>query len=102
MSQRAVRWALALVCAAGIAGMIVTSITDDPDTAVVFGLLTAVGAFGIVLITSVTSGGRARPPAELAEEVEDRVQDLLDTGADERTVRALVRSAVRLGRATPS
>jgi hypothetical protein len=97
VSAPAIRRCLVAVCVAGIAGMIVTSITDSPGGALTFGLLTAVAAFGIIILTAVTNGGAARSDDELGEAVEDRVQALVEAGADERAVRALVRDAVQLG-----
>jgi multisubunit Na+/H+ antiporter MnhB subunit len=92
-----IRRLLIAVCVAGVAGMIVTSIADSPGGALTFGLLTAVAAFGMILVTAVTNGGSARPDEELGEAVEDRIRELVDAGADERALRALVRDAVRLG-----
>jgi multisubunit Na+/H+ antiporter MnhB subunit len=100
VSVLAIRRALVAVCVAGIAGMIVTSIADSPGGALTFGLLTAAAAFGMILVTSVTTGGRARTDDDLAESIEDRVVRLVDDGADERTIRALVRDAIQLGRQT--
>jgi hypothetical protein len=97
MGAVAIRRSLVAVCVAGIAGMIVTSIADSPSGALTFGLLTAVAAFGMIVITAVTNGGAARSEDELGEAVEDRVQALVEAGADERSVRALVRDAVELG-----
>jgi len=101
MSPGAIRRCLVAACVAGIAGMIVTSITDQPGGALTFGLLTAAAAFGMILVTAVTNGGHARSEDDLGEALEDRVQLLVDGGADERQIRALVRDAVQLGRQTP-
>jgi hypothetical protein len=100
VTPRAVRRSLIAVCVAGIAGMIATSIADSPGGALTFGLLTAVAAFGMIILTAVTNGGAARSDDELGEAVEDRIADLVDAGADERQLRALVRDAVQLGRRT--
>jgi hypothetical protein len=97
VSVRAVRWALLAVCVGGIAGMIVTSIADRPGGALTFGLLSAVAAFGMILVTAVTSGGSAIDDEELGAAIEERVATLVAQGADERSVRALVRDAKRLG-----
>ena len=101
MTPIVIRRLLVAVCVAGIAGMIVTSITDTPEGALTFGLVTAVAAFGMILVTAVTNGGRATSDDELGEALEDRVARLVASGADERTVRALVRDAIRLGRQSP-
>ncbi|MCU1375918.1 MAG: hypothetical protein JWO68_3204 [Actinomycetia bacterium] len=100
MGAAGIRRALNAVCALGVAGMIVTSIADSPGGALTFGLVTAVAAFGIIVVTAVTNGGAARSDDELGEAVEDRVQALVEAGADERAVRALVRDAVQLGAST--
>lgn len=97
MGARAIRRALVAVCALGVAGMIVTSIADSPGGALTFGLLTAVAAFGMILVTAVTNGGSAVEDDELGALVEERVARLVADGADERSVRALVRDARRLG-----
>jgi multisubunit Na+/H+ antiporter MnhB subunit len=96
MSAVVIRRALIAVCVTGIAGMIVTSIADRPGGALTFGLLTAVAAFGMMLVTAVTNGGSAVDDEERAEVVEDRIAALVAAGADERQVRALVREARRL------
>ena len=99
MSPRAVRLAVVVVCAAGIAGMIVSSIADSTNGALTFGLLTAAAAVSLILVTAVT----ARPSAalddeELAAGIEERINALVEAGAEERDVRALVGEAVELGR----
>ena len=98
MNPRIVRGVLIGVCGAGIAGMIVTSIVDSPGGALTFGLITAVAAVGMILVTAVTNGGIARSDDELAAELEERVQTLVTHGADEPAVRDVVRRAVQLGR----
>ena len=100
MSARAVRGVLLGVCAAGIAGMIVTSIADSAAGALTFGLLTAAAALGMILVTAVTTGGSARNPEDLAAEIERQVTAMVATGADEAMLRDVVRHAVQLGRST--
>jgi hypothetical protein len=97
----AIRRGLVAVCVAGIAGMIATSIADSAGGALTFGLLTAVAAFGMIVLTAVTNGGAARSDDDLGEAVEDRIEALVEAGADERQLRALVKDAVQLGRNTP-
>jgi hypothetical protein len=97
VSAAGIRRALNAVCVAGVAGMIATSIADSPGGALTFGLLTAVAAFGIIIVTAVTNGGAARSADEMGEAIEDRVQALVEAGADEQAVRSLVRDAVQLG-----
>ena len=100
MSPRAVRRLVLVVCVLGIAGMIVSSISDRTGAATTFGLVTAVAVLCSVVATSVASGAGTADPESLGERVEERVLRLVADGADEVAVRALVREAVRLGRAT--
>ena len=100
MSPRTVRAVVLVVCAGGIAGMIATSIADNGAGALTFGLITAVAALGLILVTSVTAPGVTLDDDELAERVEARVADLVEAGADEAAVRRLVGDAVRFGRRT--
>jgi hypothetical protein len=104
MSPRVVRWLLALVCVAGIAGMIISSIAGSTGGALTFGLTVAVASLGLILVTTVLGPGgfrsRATAPVDddLAQDVERRVDALVAAGADESALRALVRAAVHLGR----
>jgi hypothetical protein len=101
MSARAVRWAVIVVCVGGIAGMIVSSIADSTDGALAFGLTTAAAAVALILVTSVTAQGPADREVAAAA-LEDRIVALVEAGADERAVRALVSQAVDLGRSQAS
>lgn len=107
MSPRAVRYAAMAVCVlVGIPGMIVSSITDHDGAAVTFGLLAAVASLCLILVTAVrrpdeqTTGDTTAAPydEQRAAEVEDRIEALVEEGADEEEVRDLVRAAVHLGR----
>lgn len=107
LSPRLVRWVVQVVFVLGIAGMIVGSIADNNGTAITFGLITAIAALGLVLVTSVSPPGSlskrgASRPAEvdqrLAADLEDRIDALVADGADEAAVRKLVGRAVEMGR----
>lgn len=99
MDPKIVRRLVLVVFVCGIAGMIVGSIADDNAVAVTFGLLTAVAAICLMLVTSVTTRSESVVFDEsLAEEMEARIQLLVDDGSDEERLRALVRDAVLLGR----
>ncbi len=105
MSPGAVRRIVLAVCVAGIAGMIVSSINDNNGAALTAGLLTAVAVLCLIVATAVTAHDPAAvggvvgdDPEELGARVERGVQDLVEAGADEQGVRALVGDAVRLGR----
>jgi hypothetical protein len=109
----AIRVTVLVVCAGGIAGMIVASATKHNGAAITFGLITAVAVVCQMVATTVwneVSGVPGAPlgpgavplvgPDAAAVEVEGAIQALVDAGAEEAAVRDLVRSAVRLGRRT--
>ena len=93
MSPRAVRLTVIAVCIGGIAGMIVSSIADNNGAALTFGSITAVAV--LVLIAVSATGPRPVSEAD-AQRLEDRIQQLVASGADEAAVRELVREARRL------
>src|SRR5215218_507203 len=95
MPVRWVRRIVLLVFLGGIAGMIVGSIADNNGTAITFGLITAVAVLCLILVTAVTNGPAATDPGE---DVERRIQALVDAGADETEVRALVQQAIDFAR----
>lgn len=104
VAPRLIRRLVLAVFAVGIAGMIITSINSNNDGALAFGLVTAIAAIGLVLVTSVAPPGSLGPvrPTEfdqrLALDLEDRIAELVAAGADEDAVRRLVGRAVDLGR----
>ena len=97
------------VCVTGIAGMIVSSILNHNGAAVTFGLITAVAVLCSMVATAVAGGGAGRvgpggpgpAPEALAPLVEEKIRLLVEAGAEEVSVRALVGEAVRLGRSLP-
>jgi hypothetical protein len=110
MKPRTVRRLVLVVFVAGIGGMIAGSIADNNGVAITFGIITAIGAIGLILVTSVAGPGAFSParrggadPAateSIALEVEAGILELSAAGADEDSVRMLVQRAVELGRAT--
>ena len=117
----AIRVGVLVVCAAGVVGMIVTSVTKHNGAAITFGLITAVAVVCQMVATTVLNEANGAPGAPLgpgvapprtgagadqveaaAAQVEQSVTALVAAGADESTVRDLVRHAVRLGRRTGS
>lgn len=98
MTARAVRGVVIAVCAVGIAGMIVGSVSDDNDVALAFGLLTAAAVACLMVATAVGAPTDGVLDEEQARRVESLVGDLVADGADEGRVRALVAEAIRLGR----
>jgi hypothetical protein len=103
MSPRRIRALIIVVFVGGIAGMIVGSIQDDNALAMTFGAITALCALALILISAVTGPEAFDRPVRFDEsaaaELEARVATLVDDGADEATVRDLVRHSVRLGAA---
>jgi len=119
MSPRILRRIVWLVFVAGIAGMIVGSIKESSGGAITAGIVTAIAAVGLILITAVAPAGSLAKPAladdadpaattgaaagavvdeRLALDVEHRINELVRQGADEDDVRSLVARAVDLGR----
>jgi hypothetical protein len=109
MSAKTVRRIAVLVCAGGIAGMIVSSILNHNGSAITFGLITATAVLCSMVATAVaadatrSAAGTQTPMAGTVDEkqamaVESLVQSLVAAGAPEATVRDLVRHSVRLGR----
>jgi hypothetical protein len=97
------RGVVMVICVAGIAGMIVGTLATDNNNGVVvtFGMITAVSVLALMAATSaVMRMGGGTVDETVAAAVEARVQRLVDAGAPETDVRALVGDAVRLGRST--
>jgi hypothetical protein len=94
------RLGAAIVWFGGIAGMIISSVNGNNNGWVAsFGVLTALASIALVSATAAASRDRLDVFEEAdAERLEDRVQALVDAGADESAVRGLVRDALRLGR----
>jgi hypothetical protein len=102
VSAGALRVVLRLVAAAGIPGIIVGSIVDSIPVAMTFGAITAVAAFGLIVVTAATSGPAVDDVDALGSGIEDRIAGLVAAGADEAQVRALAADAVRLGQRHPN
>lgn len=96
MTPAAARLVLRLVAAAGIPGIIAGSIAGNDALAMTFGAVTAAAAFGLILVTAVTAPGPAGVDA-VGSSVEGQIAALVEAGAAEAQVRALVADAVRLG-----
>ena len=87
--------------------MIAGSILDNNGFAITFGLITAVAALALVLVTQISPPGSLAKPGptapaavdeRLAADLESRIDRLVAAGADEAEVRKLVGRAVELGR----
>ncbi len=100
MTAPRLRALVLVLCAVGIAGMIISSINGNNNGWVIsFGFLTAAPAVMLLVTSIVLNAERGHGVDEsLAERIEQRVGDLHGAGADEESLRQLVRDAVRLGR----
>jgi hypothetical protein len=85
---------LRLVAAAGIPGVIAGSIAGNDAVAITFGGIIAAAAFGLILVTAVTTGSTTE---SLGASLESQIDALVARGASEAEVRALVAVAIRLG-----
>jgi hypothetical protein len=85
---------------AGIPAIIVSSIRGNNEGWVLtFGMITAVAALILIAVSSVTTNKRIDAFNEvLAERLEQRVQQLVQAGANEDEVRALIRESIDLAR----
>lgn len=85
---------------AGIPAIIVSSIAGNNEGWVLtFGMITAVAALILIAVSSVTTNKRIDAFNDvLAERVEQRVQQLVQAGANEDEVRTLVRDTINLAR----
>jgi hypothetical protein len=98
MVMRLLRLVVAAIFVGGIAGMIIASVKDNNNGAVVTcGLITAVTSLMLISFT-FSSRQSMKVDENLARRVEARVNGLVTSGANEAEIRSLVRDAVRLGR----
>ena len=99
----ATRWiprACGAVFVCGIAGLIISSIAGN-NNGVVLTIGGCIAAAALVLLTysAIMPKGRIEAFSDAdAERFEARINELVALGADEGTVRALVRDALRVGR----
>lgn len=91
MATRVVRAVVVGVCVIGIAGMIFGSVIDSNGVAITFGLLTAVAVLCLMVATAVAAPAAAQDDG--TGRVDELTARLIAAGADETTVRELVRKA---------
>ena len=100
MARRWIPRVCAVVFVAGIAGIIIASVNGN-NAGVVLSIGLCIVLAAVALLTIGAVGGRDRidvfDEAD-AERLEGQVAALVEAGADEDAVRALVREAMRLGR----
>jgi hypothetical protein len=107
VSPRAIRWVAIVIGAIGIAGIIVGSIANNTGLAITAGIVSAI-AIGYLIVLTAAIGREAfeaedgdGPPGvddDVARDVEARIAELVEAGADEHQLRQLVTRAVELGR----
>jgi len=100
VAVRIVRIVCFALFVAGIPGLIVSSIAGNNEGWVLtIGMTTAVAALVLIAVSATTSTRRLEVFDEVAaERVEMRVRSLVEAGADESEVRALVRDSIDLTR----
>ena len=100
MARRWIPRVCAVVFVAGIAGIIIASVNGN-NAGVVLSIGLCIVLAAVALLTIGAVGGRDRidvfDEAD-AERLEGQVAALVEAGADEASVRALVRDAMKLGR----
>ena len=100
LAARILRPARAVIFAAGIAGIIVTSINgNNAGWVLSIGMVTAIAALVLIAVTATSQRPRIDVFDDaIAERIEQRVQLLVSQGASEDEARALVRDAVAMVR----
>ncbi|CAB4642697.1 unannotated protein [freshwater metagenome] len=84
----------------GIPALIISSIAGNNEGWVLtFGVVTAIAALILIAVSAVTAKTRLDSFDEvIAERIEQRVRELVASGASEADVRALIRDALELSR----
>lgn len=100
LSVRIIRWACAGIFVACIAGLIISSIAgNNAGWVLTIGMVGVAAAVILIVVSLVTSQQRVPVFSEVrAEALEQRIAQLVASGADEDDIRDLVRAAVELGR----
>ena len=100
MALRLIKSVCIALFLAGIPSLIVSSIAGNNEGWVLtFGMVTAIAAIILMAVSASTNDRRLDAFDEVAaERLETRVRALVDAGADENEVRAVVRDAIDLGR----
>jgi low affinity Fe/Cu permease len=100
MALKIIKVVCFVIFLSGIPALIVSSIAGNNEGWVVtFGMVTAVAALILIAVSAVTAKTRIDTFDEvIAERIEQRVRELVATGAPEADVRALIRDAIELSR----
>jgi hypothetical protein len=100
MALKIIKVTCFVIFLSGIPALIVSSIRGNNEGWVVtFGMVTAIAALILIAVSAVTAKTRIDTFDEvIAERIEQRVRELVATGAPEADVRALIRDAIELSR----
>lgn len=100
MALKLIKGACLAIFLAGIPSLIVSSIAGNNEGWVVtFGMVTAVAAVILIAVSAVSARHRIDVFDDvIAERIEQRVRTLVDAGAPEQEVRALIRDSLDLAR----
>lgn len=100
MALRIIKTICFVIFISGIPALIVSSIAGNNEGWVLtFGMTTAVAALILIAVSAVSAKRRIDAFDEvIAERIEQRVRVLVESGADESDVRALLRDAIELSR----
>ncbi len=95
-----IRVGCAVIFLGGLAGIIASSIAGNNEGFVVtFGSITAVAALVLIAVSAVTNRTQIDVFADAdAERLESQIVAVIEQGADEAAVRALVREALNIGK----
>ncbi len=100
MAAKLIRVLCFSIFLAGVPGIIVTSIVSNNNGGIVTIGMCMVGAAIVLITTSATTTNKKLDIFNdvAAERIENRVQSLVQAGADENEVRALIRDTIDLTR----
>ena len=100
MALKIIKVVCFIIFLSGIPALIVSSIRGNNEGWVVtFGMVTAIAALILIAVSAVTAKTRIDTFDEvIAERIEQRVRELVASGAPEADVRALIRDAIELSR----
>ena len=100
MATRLITRACVAIFVCGVAGLIISSVAGNNNGVVLtIGGCTVLAAIVMMTVKTVTVPDRIDVFDEvLAEQLEGRITRLVEQGADETEIRALVREARRIGR----
>ena len=98
-AAKIIRIGCAVIFLGGLAGIIASSIAGNNEGFVLtFGSITAIAALILIAVSAVTNRTKIDVFTDAdAEKLESQIVSLVEQGADETAVRALVREALNIG-----